>query len=222
MPWAWWSGTAVMGKAGENKGRPAGRAFRGRPVAAQIDGFFDASPIPSRPAPDLLRQCHHPHRLRPGPLRRTRQAHPKRPDAAGLRRHASARDACPRPLPPQGSKIQISFSYSDGFGREIQKKIQAEPGPVPVRDGEGKIVVGPDGQPQMTDHDVSPRWVGQRLDRLQQQGQAGPPVRAVFQRHATASSSTSRIGVSPVLFYDPVEPCGRHAAPQPHLGEGRL
>ena len=32
------------------------------------------------------------------------------------------------PLPPQGLKIQISFSYSDGFGREIQKKIQAEPG----------------------------------------------------------------------------------------------
>ena len=27
------------------------------------------------------------------------------------------------------TKIQHSFSYSDGFGREIQKKIQAEPGP---------------------------------------------------------------------------------------------
>ena len=32
------------------------------------------------------------------------------------------------------TKIQISFSYSDGFGREIQKKIQAEPGLVPQRD----------------------------------------------------------------------------------------
>jgi RHS repeat-associated protein len=28
------------------------------------------------------------------------------------------------------SKLQVSFSYSDGFGREIQKKIQAEPGPI--------------------------------------------------------------------------------------------
>ncbi len=30
--------------------------------------------------------------------------------------------------PGEQTKIQISFSYSDGFGREIQKKIQAEPG----------------------------------------------------------------------------------------------
>src|SRR5262249_39596790 len=30
-------------------------------------------------------------------------------------------------LPAQKSKLQISFSYSDGFGREIQKKIQAKP-----------------------------------------------------------------------------------------------
>ena len=34
------------------------------------------------------------------------------------------------------AKIQIGFSYSDGFGREIQKKIQAEPEKV-------RRVVGP-------------------------------------------------------------------------------
>jgi len=38
----------------------------------------------------------------------------------------------------QQSKIQISFSYSDGFGRVVQKKIQAEPGPAPQRDGNGR------------------------------------------------------------------------------------
>jgi len=31
------------------------------------------------------------------------------------------------PTPEGGLEIQIGFSYSDGFGREIQKKIQAEP-----------------------------------------------------------------------------------------------
>src|SRR5262249_2448259 len=36
--------------------------------------------------------------------------------------------------PGERTKIQHSFSYSDGFGREIQKKMQAEPGPVPKRD----------------------------------------------------------------------------------------
>lgn len=46
-------------------------------------------------------------------------------------------------LPPHGLKIQLSFSYSDGFGLQIQKKVQAEPGPV--------VNGGPT---------VDPRWVG--------------------------------------------------------------
>src|SRR5262249_14128612 len=46
----------------------------------------------------------------------------------------------------QQSKLQISFSYSDGFGREIQKKIQAEPGPLDVNDPASPV--------------VNPRWVG--------------------------------------------------------------
>ena len=41
------------------------------------------------------------------------------------------------------TKIQHSFVYSDGFGREIQKKIQAEPGPL-IEGGA----------------DINPRWVG--------------------------------------------------------------
>src|SRR5439155_22838436 len=56
------------------------------------------------------------------------------------------------------TKIQIGFSYSDGFGREIQKKIQADPGPAPQRDANGKVIVGPDGLPMMTRNAVSPRW----------------------------------------------------------------
>jgi hypothetical protein len=43
--------------------------------------------------------------------------------------------------PGQLTKIQHSFSYSDGFGREIQMKIQAEPGDV-------------------DDVHTDPRWVG--------------------------------------------------------------
>jgi hypothetical protein len=59
--------------------------------------------------------------------------------AAILARETHASD----PLPPDGLKVGVSVSYSDGLGREIQKKIQAEPGPVVER--------GPT---------VSPRWVG--------------------------------------------------------------
>nr|WP_279381414.1 toxin TcdB middle/C-terminal domain-containing protein [Candidatus Thiosymbion oneisti] len=94
------------------------------------------------------------------------------------------------------SKIQVSFSYSDGFGREIQKKIQAEPGPVPQRDAGGKIIVGADGRPVTTPDEVSPRWVGSGWTVFNNKGK---PVRQYepfftdthpFLRTPTASSST--------------------------------
>jgi RHS repeat-associated protein len=104
----------------------------------------------------------------------------------------------------QKSKLQISFSYSDGFGREIQKKIQAEKGKVPQRDANGKIVVGPDGQPEMTPNDVSPRWVGSDWAVFNNKGK---PVRQYepFFSDRHRFEFDVKIGVSPVLFYDPVE-----------------
>lgn len=106
--------------------------------------------------------------------------------------------------PNQQTKIQHSFSYSDGFGREIQKKIQAEPGPVPQRDADGKIIVAPDGQPVMTANDVSPRWVGSGWTVFNNKGK---PVRQYepFFTDTHHFEFDPRIGVSPVLFYDPVE-----------------
>jgi len=108
------------------------------------------------------------------------------------------------PVPLGGLKIQHSFSYSDGFGREIQKKIQAESGPVPQRDASGKIIVGADGQPQMTANDVSPRWVGSGWTVFNNKGK---PVRQYepFFTDTHRFEFDIRIGVSPVLFYDPIE-----------------
>ena len=102
------------------------------------------------------------------------------------------------------TKIQIGLSYSDGFGREIQKKIQAEPGPVPKRDVNGKIIVGADGQPVMTPDDVSPRWVGSGWTVFNNKGK---PVRQYepFFTDTHRFEFDVKIGVSPVLFYDPVE-----------------
>jgi RHS repeat-associated protein len=102
------------------------------------------------------------------------------------------------------TKIQHSFSYSDGFGREIQKKIQAEPGQVPKRDAAGKIIMGADGRPQMTTNDVSPRWVGSGWTIFNNKGK---PVRKYepFFTDTHLFEFDVRIGASPVLFYDPVE-----------------
>ncbi|WP_281274366.1 SpvB/TcaC N-terminal domain-containing protein, partial [Allorhizocola rhizosphaerae] len=85
------------------------------------------------------------------------------------------------PLPPHGLRVQLGFSYSDGFGREIQKKAQAEPGP-----------------------DAKPRWVGSGWTILNNKGK---PVR----EYEPFFSATHQFefgvaaGVSPVLFYDPAE-----------------
>jgi RHS repeat-associated protein len=118
--------------------------------------------------------------------------------AAILARETHASD----PVPADGLKIQVAFSYSDGFGREIQKKLQAEPGPVPVRDASGKVIVNAHGQPQMTPDDVDPRWVGSGWTVFNNKGK---PVRQYepFFTHTHRFEFDVRIGLSPVLCYDP-------------------
>lgn len=108
------------------------------------------------------------------------------------------------PIPAGGLRFQHSFSYSDGFGREIQRKVQAEPGPIPQRDVNGRIVIGADGLPVMTPNDVSPRWVGSGWTVFNNKGK---PVRQYepFFTDTHRFEFDVRIGVSPVLFYDPVE-----------------
>ena len=101
--------------------------------------------------------------------------------------YALARETHETDLAPgEQTKVQHSFGYSDGFGREIQKKIQAEPGPL--------IESGPE---------VGPRWVGTGWTVFNNKGK---PVRQ-FEPFFTAThrfESDVRAGVSPILFYDPV------------------
>jgi RHS repeat-associated protein len=85
------------------------------------------------------------------------------------------------------TRFQHSFSYSDGFGREIQKKIQAEPGPL--------VESGPD---------VNPRWIGSGWTIYNNKGK---PVRQ-YEPFFTASHAfefAQIVGVSSILFYDPVQ-----------------
>jgi RHS repeat-associated protein len=87
----------------------------------------------------------------------------------------------------QQTKIQHSFSYSDGFNREIQNKAQAEPGPVV------------DGGPI-----VSPRWVGSGWTLFNNKGK---PVRQ-FEPFFTGSNGfefANTVGVGSILCYDPAE-----------------
>ncbi|MGH9900668.1 MAG: RHS repeat domain-containing protein, partial [Pyrinomonadaceae bacterium] len=101
--------------------------------------------------------------------------------------YALARETHDADLPPgEQTRIRHSFSYSDGFGHEIQKKAQAEPGPL-----------APGGTV------VSPRWVGSGWMILNNKGKAVRQYEPFFS--ATHEFEFARaVGVSPVLFYDPV------------------
>ncbi|MGE3163994.1 MAG: SpvB/TcaC N-terminal domain-containing protein [Planctomycetota bacterium] len=180
-------GTAVMGK-------PTPAPVEGDTLTgfvadlahAQLDAFLDAAD-PHAPAPTLLQGATTRIVYDLDRFQRTQQANPNDPTqwqpacAATLARetHASAS------LPPHGLKVQLSFSYSDGFGREIQKKIQAEPEKV-------NGAIGP------------PRWVGSGWTIFNNKGKPVRQYEPFFS--ATHGYEFNAIhGVSPVLFYDPAE-----------------
>jgi RHS repeat-associated protein len=185
------AGTAVMGKGSEDLGDTLDD-FDADLTQGQVDGFYE-SEDPHVPAPDLLKSATTRIIYDLDRFRRTSQANPNDPAlwlpvyAATLARETHASD----PLPPQGLKIQIGFGYSDGFGHDVQKKIQAEPGPV--------IEGGPP---------VDPRWVGSGWTIFNNKGKPVRQYEPFFsqlaeKRHRFEFGLTA--GVSPILFYDPVE-----------------
>ena len=90
-------------------------------------------------------------------------------------------------LPPTGLKTQVSFTYSDGFGREIQKKLRAEAGPLV------------EGGPL-----VNPRWIGSGWTVLNNKGKPVKQFEPFFEgTHEFRFGN--EVGVSSTLFYDPLE-----------------
>ncbi|MDH6584479.1 RHS repeat-associated protein [Streptomyces sp. SAI-133] len=166
-------GTAVMGKPGQDAGD-------------SLDGITAD--------PDAVDPLNDPHTLLRGATTRLvydlfayqRSQDAPQPQPAGVA--TLARETHLADLPAGARpRIQITFSYSDGFGREIQKKVQAEPGPVA------------DGGP-----DISPRWTGTGWTVFNNKGK---PVRQ-YEPFFTATHAfefTATAGVSSVLFYDPAE-----------------
>jgi RHS repeat-associated protein len=169
------AGAAVMGKAGENLGDSLD-GFEPDLTASQTAGFFAD---PHGRARHLLGNA------------TTRIVYDveryfvseKPVFAAPIARETHVADL----QPAERAKTQISLHYSDGFGREVQAKLQAVPGPVT----EGSS-------------DVAPRWIGSGWTIFNNKGK---PVRR-YEPFFTASHDfefAAIRGVSPILFYDPVE-----------------
>lgn len=178
-------GRAVMGKPDEGKGDSM-NDFSEDLEPSDLEAFFNN---PKGTAATLLgsattRLIYDVHRFR-----RTYEQNPTDPDqwqpafAAMIDRETHVSDLEPNQLSP----VQLSFSYSDGFGREIQKKIQAEPGPV--------VEGGPE---------VNPRWVGSGWTIFNNKGNPVQKYEPFFDD--THDFRFGKIvGVSSTLFYDPVD-----------------
>ena len=101
------------------------------------------------------------------------------------------------------SRWQESYGYSDGSGREVMRKIPAEPGEVPLVGPDGKIVRKGDGTPVTVP--VNPRWVGNGRTVLDNKGHPVKQYEPYFSATSEYEDEPELVeqGVTAVLLYDP-------------------
>lgn len=170
-------GTAAMGKEGENVGDSLAGFEPDLDEETLLEHFADPLADPGA----ILGQASGRMLYDVFAYQRTREdPEPQPPAFYGLSRETHVSDD------PEGTtRYEHTFAYSDGYGREIQRKLQAEPGPV---QGAGT-----------TAH----RWVGSGWTIFDNKGN---PVRnyepffAATHRFEFARA----VGVSTVLLYDPL------------------
>lgn len=199
------AGTAVMGKVKEPDGKPKGDSltgFKADIILSEIQAFIDN---PRGKAKNLLKDAT--TRIIYDVDRFLRCGQP--PLAATLAREIHTRD-------PGGasSPIQINFTYSDGFGREIQNKIQAESGDAPEREEDetllsgdikpGKLVLQ-NGEPKKAN--TNHRWIGKGRTVYNNKGKPVKQYEPFFSSTYLYEEEPEMTdtGVPSVLFYDPVE-----------------
>jgi RHS repeat-associated protein len=167
-------GTAVMGKESENLG-DSFATFNPELADSDIKAFFDADD------PRLLAIEH----LGTATTRIIYDLDRVPVCAAAIARETHVSDLALA----QQTKVQLSFVYSDGFGREAQTKGQAEPGP---------------SDPNVPNSPMlDPRWVGTGAKVYNNKGK---PVRQYEPFFSPSHHfGIEQWGVSSTLFYDPVE-----------------
>lgn len=197
--------TAVRGKGSETLGDSVDDFgdFDADPSLAQLQGFV-ARPADLKAA--LLKSAT--SRFVYDLERFQRCGEP--PFAATLVRETHVSD----PLPAQGLQIQVSFAYSDGFGRELQSKIQAEPGDAPIRAANVVLPSGDASPGALTLNNgvpvlgnANPRWVGKGRTVYNNKGKPVKQYEPFFSSTHLyeAEPEMTDTGVTPILFYDPVE-----------------
>jgi len=168
------AGTALMGKASGPVEGDSFDQFLTDLTPAQINEFFDAGD------PTGLASRH----LGTATTRILYDFKRVPICAASIARETHLSDLAPG----EHSRMQMKFVYSDGFGREAQTKIQAEPGPLNPDDSRSPL--------------ANPRWVGTGAKIYNNKGK---PVREYEPFFCpTPHFGIEKWGVSDTLFYDPV------------------
>lgn len=202
------AGMAVMGKAQEPDSKPKGDSLAGFMADITLSEIQAFIADPRDKAKNLLKDAT--TRIIYDVDRFSRCGQP--PFAATLAREIHTRD-----LGGEDSPIQINFTYSDGFGREVQNKIQAESGDALEREIDeilpsgdikpGKLVLEnlEKGKPKKAN--TNHRWVGKGRTVYNNKGKPVKQYEPYFSSTHLYEEEPEMTdtGVTPVLFYDPVE-----------------
>ena len=167
-------GSAAMGKAGQSEGDSLS-SFAANLTPQQRDSFLDD---PTAAAAALLGTAGTRIVYDLERFRRQRQ-----PAFAAM----LVRETHPSDPPGNESRIQVRFSYSDGFGREIQEKALAEP-----------------ASHSLDEPQTGSRWVGSGWTLYNNKGKPIKQFEPLFD-DTHAFRFDRRVGVSSTLFYDPLE-----------------
>ena len=102
------------------------------------------------------------------------------------------------------TRWQEAYSYSDGSGHEVMRKIPAEPGLTPVRGGDGALVH--DGKGALVFAVSDPRWVGTGRTVFDNKGNPVKQYEPFFSSTYEYEDEAELVewGVTPVLRYDAV------------------
>ena len=100
---------------------------------------------------------------------------------------------------PSNKRFQETLSYSDGFGREVMKKVQAEPGLAQKLDERGDLVT--------VDTTPNVRWVGTGRTVYNNKGKPVKQYEPYFSATHDFEDEKEMVeqGVTPLLRYDPLD-----------------
>lgn len=97
-----------------------------------------------------------------------------------------------------------TYTYSDGLGRVVLTKIQAEPGPAPARNAAGELIRDAQGQIEL--QQTSSRWAGSGRVVYDNKGNAVKAYEPFFDSSPAFNDESDlvEVGVTEIRRYDPL------------------